>query len=100
MSNIKNKINFFESLNSNKTIGKSNIKKTNKLESKISFWNNVEKDTIIKTQNVTNKTEHMINKTENMINKTENITKKNTKSHINSTEYLDDDLDIINNIIN
>ena len=50
MSDIKNKINFFESLNSNKILEKNKLKKTKKLNSEISYWNNIKNNTKIQTK--------------------------------------------------
>jgi len=49
MSNIKNKINFFENLNSKNTTQKDNLKKNKKLNSEISYWNNITNNNTIIT---------------------------------------------------
>ena len=50
MSDIKNKIKFFESLNSKKTLEKNKSKETKKLNSEISYWNNIKNNTKIQTK--------------------------------------------------
>ena len=50
MSDIKNKIKFFESLNCKKTLEKNKSKQTKKLNSEIIYWNNIKNNTKIQTK--------------------------------------------------
>lgn len=83
MSNIKNKINFFENLNSKNTTEKNNLKKTKKLNSEISYWNNITNNNTI----ITN--EKKINSDNSVILKKQEITNKiNTNTNYDEEEEL------------
>jgi hypothetical protein len=124
MSDIKNKIKFFESLNCKKTLEKNKSKQTKKLNSEISYWNNIKNNTKIQSKDnlqvnkldVTNNNADLIKtqvdsiKTEVNLKKTPIDSKKNNinliktdlnEKKINNKECDDEsELLYINNIIN
>ena len=110
MSDIKNKIKFFESLNSKKTLEKNKSKETKKLNSEISYWNNIKNNTKIQTKD--NLQVNKLDITNNNTNsKKTDIDSKKTPIDLKKTDIdskkisnkeCDDESELlyINNIIN
>ena len=110
MSNIKNKIKIFESLSSkNDSIKKNNSKKnTNKLDSEISYWNNITNKTnsesIVKEKqtNIDNSCKINNQSINTKINNSSKFLNEQINTHKKDNNYNEEDDEIlnINNIIN